>query len=213
MNNLIPPEIVNDDFALALENAVANFPVKSILELGASSGEGSTACFVRGMAKNTEAKLFSLEASKERFAALQQRYVGNPRVTCINAFSVPTQQWLTHAQIDLYVPQYGNEFGSATYKGWLQMELDYQTISGIPCDGIEQATKLNGGPFDFVLIDSSLFSGDAEFKAVYGAQFVALDDVRSMKTGPSLKRLLIDQSYRLFARGYARYGWAIFQKL
>ena len=213
MNNLIAPEIVNDDFALALESTVANFPVKAILELGASSGDGSTACFMRGMHQNTEAKLFSLEASKERFAALQQRYAGRARIACINAFSVPREQWLSHAQIDLYVHQYGNEFGSATYKQWLQMEIDYQQQSGVPCNGIEQAVALNGGPFDFVLIDSSLFSGDAEFKAVYGASFIALDDVRSMKTGPSLKELSADPHYRLFAHGHARYGWAIFQKV
>jgi len=213
MNNLIGPEIVNDDFAIALENTVAHFPIKSILELGASSGDGSTACFVRGMARNPEAKLFSLEASKERFAVLQQRYAGNPRVTCINAFSVPPEQWLTHADIDGFIRDYGNEFGGDTYKGWLQMEIDYQAKSGVPANGIEQALALNGGPFDFVLIDSSLFSGIAELKAIYGAQFIALDDVRSMKTGPNRVQLAADQTYPLFACGPARYGWAIFKKL
>ena len=213
MNNIIGPEIVNDDFAHTLEQTVANYPIKSILELGASSGDGSTACFVRGMAHNTQAKLYSLEASKERFAVLQQRYTGNPRVTCINAFSVPKEQWLTHADIDSFIPEFGNEFGGDTYKGWLQMEIDYQANSGVPTDGIAQALALNGGPFDFVLIDSSLFSGIAELNAIYGAQFIALDDVRSMKTGPNRKRLAADQSYTLFACGPARYGWAIFKKL
>lgn len=213
MNNLIGPEIVNDDFANTLEQIVANFPIKSILELGASSGDGSTACFVRGMARNAEAKLYSLEASKERFAVLQQRYAGNPRVTCINAFSVPPEQWLTHDDIDGFIRDYGNEFGGDTYKGWLKMEHDYLAQSGVRSDGIAQALALNGGPFDFVLIDSSLFSGVAEMEAVYGSQFIALDDVRSMKTGPSRKRLAADQTYSLFACGPARYGWAIFKKL
>jgi hypothetical protein len=211
MNNLIAPEIVNDTFAQTLEAVVRFYKIKSILELGASSGEGSTACFVRGMADNPDAKLYSLEASKERFAALQQQYANNPRVICINAFSVPKEEWLTHNQIDLYVPQYGNEFGSATYKLWLQMEIDYQAASNVPTNGIAQALALNGGPFDFVLIDSSLFSGDAEFKAVYGAKFLALDDTRSMKTGPSFKKLLADPAYKLFGAGPHRYGWAVFQ--
>lgn len=212
MNNLIAPEIVNDDFARALEIVATHPTVKSILELGASSGDGSTACFVRGMAQNQEAKLYSLEASKERFAALQQRYAGNPRVICINAFSVPQDQWLTPEQIDRFVPEFGNEFSSETYKGWRQMEIDYRASSGVPDNGIQQALALNGGPFDFVLVDSSLFSGLAEVITIYGSPFIALDDVRSMKTGQARKRLLADPEYQLFAQGHARYGWAIFKK-
>lgn len=212
MNNIIAPEIINDDFARTLENTIATFPVESILELGASSGEGSTACFVRGMSQNALARLYSLEASKERFAALQQRYAGNRRVTCINAFSVPKEQWLTPEQIELFMPEYGLEFSAATYKGWLQTEIDYQASSGVPTDGITQAESLNGGPFDFVLIDSSLFTGMAEMRRAYGAKFIALDDVRSMKTGPSRKQLSTDPSYQLFAQGGARYGWAIYKK-
>lgn len=213
MNNIIGPEITNDEFAIALETIVASFPIKSILELGASSGDGSTACFVRGMHTNTTVQLYSLEASKERFEVLQQRYAGRARITCINAFSVPKEQWLTPAQIDAYIPHYGNEFSGDTYKGWLQMEIDYQAKSGVPDNGIEQAMTLNGGPFNFVLIDSSLFSGDAEFKAVYGSEFIALDDVRSMKTGPSLRQLHSDPNYRLHASGQNRYGWAIFRHI
>lgn len=213
MNNLIPPEIVNDEFARTLEWLIAAQPVTSILELGASSGEGSTACFMRGLHHNHTANLFSLEASKERFTALQQRYENRARITCINAFSVPVSEWLTHSDIDLLVSEYGNEFGSATYKQWLQQEIDYQAQSGVPTDGIAQAVARNEGkPFDVVLIDSSLFSGMAELRATLGAKFIALDDIRSMKNGPNVKRLTADPRYKLLARGHERYSWAVFNR-
>lgn len=213
MTNLIAPEIVNDDFAFTLTSVVADHPVASILELGASSGEGSTACLVRGMASNSTAKLYSLEASKERFALLQKRYADNPRVTCINAFSVPPSEWLTPDDIDRFIPEYGCGFGGHQVKGWLQEEISYHSQSGVPDDGIAQALALNDGPFDFVLIDSSLFTGQAELRAVIGSKFIALDDVRSMKNGENRKTLSLDQSYELFACGRDRYGWCVFRKI
>lgn len=213
MNNLIAPEIVNDDFAVALEHLVARQPVKSILELGASAGDGSTACFMRGMHVNTEARLYSLEASKERFAELQKRYNNRARITCINAFSVPFEQWLTPAIIDRLVLPFGCEFGGDDFKRWLKQEQDYLAESGVATNGIEQAMTLNGGPFDLVLIDSSLFTGSAELDAVYGSSFIALDDVRSMKNGLNHVRLKNDPTYRLLANGSTRYGWAIYGRL
>lgn len=213
MAERIPPEIVSDDFAHTLTSIVAHHPVRSILELGASSGEGSTAQFVAGMERNTEAKLYSLEASVERFALLQQRYANHPRVICINAFSVPKSQWLTPDDIDRFVIEYGCGFGGHQIKGWLQEEIDYHSKSGIPDNGIEQALALNGGPFDVVLIDSSLFTGQAELAAVSGATFIALDDIRSMKNGENRKTLATNQNYQLFACGHDRFGWAVFKKL
>jgi predicted O-methyltransferase YrrM len=49
--------------------------IKSILEIGSSSGERSTEAFVMGLRENpNQATLFSMEISKNRFIELQNRY-------------------------------------------------------------------------------------------------------------------------------------------
>ncbi|MGB3691781.1 MAG: hypothetical protein WA999_03565, partial [Spirulinaceae cyanobacterium] len=86
---LIPPEIKNDQFYGAIEKIAREADIKTVLEIGSSSGEGSTEAFVRGLKDNpNQPQLFCLEISKTRFEALQQRYADYNFVHCYNLSSV-----------------------------------------------------------------------------------------------------------------------------
>ena len=75
LTDIISPEIYNDEFYHSLKTIIEYFNIKNILEIGASSGQGSTQCFLQS--KNNECKLFSIEISKERFTVLSNNNYQN----------------------------------------------------------------------------------------------------------------------------------------
>lgn len=71
LQEIIAPEIINDAFYEAIYKLGSSEEVKTILEIGSSSGVGSTQAFVKGIRVNPlHSTLFCMELSKERFALL-----------------------------------------------------------------------------------------------------------------------------------------------
>ena len=90
LNSLIPPEIKNDEFYNLIYQLARSEAVSTVLEIGSSSGEGSTEAFVRGLRENpARPTLFCIEVSSPRFLALRQRYAADGFVRPYNASSVP----------------------------------------------------------------------------------------------------------------------------
>ena len=99
--------------------------------------------------------------------------------------------------------------------GWLRQDIDYIKTANVPTHGIElikSSQKIDY--FDLVLIDGSEFTGKAEFKLIYGAKFILLDDIRAFKNYDNYQRLLRDRLYQLIeVNDTLRYSYAIFQKI
>src|SRR6476619_2112534 len=90
LDQVIPPEILHDELYDLIERLARDPRVGSILEIGSSAGQGSTAAFVSGIKDNpTRPTLFCIEISKPRFHALRETYATNPQVRPYNASSVP----------------------------------------------------------------------------------------------------------------------------
>ena len=71
---LIPPEIKNDDFYTIIQQLAKTEDIKTVLEIGSSSGGGSTEAFVTGMRENpNQPKLFCMEVSQARFTELNTK--------------------------------------------------------------------------------------------------------------------------------------------
>src|SRR3954470_16361851 len=89
LNQIIPPEVIDDPFYRAILNLARTARVKTVLEIGSSSGEGSTDAFVRGLRENpNRPTLFCMEVSRPRFEALAARYAGDAFVKPYRASSV-----------------------------------------------------------------------------------------------------------------------------
>ena len=72
--NISPAEIKGDIFYHSIINLIKNSnDIHNILEIGASSGDGSTEAFQTGK-MNKDIKLFSIEVCTERFNLLKKRY-------------------------------------------------------------------------------------------------------------------------------------------
>ena len=194
--------------------------VKTILEIGSSSGVGSTQAFVKGIHVNPlHPTLFCIELSKERFALLQQHYANDPSVVCYNASSVPVEMFPSQEQVTLFHKTgQSTKFSSCplnTLLGWLRKDLEYLESSGLPQHGIEIVKAEHAiQDFDMVLIDGSEFTGMAEFSQIYGARFILLDDIDTFKNFANYHQLLEDRAYVLLEENHElRNGYAIFKRV
>jgi len=215
----IPPEVSNDSFYKMIVE-VASYPeVKSILEIGSSSGEGSTAAFVEGIKKNpSKPSLFCMEVSKVRFEKLKNYYSDLPQVKAYNLSSVSAKDFPSEKSILNFLRRHQSNlrnYSNQQVLSWLAQDIDYINSSGVEQEGIELIKKENDIDFfDVVLIDGSEFTGEVEFKKIYGAKYILLDDVCAYKNYFSFKALSKDKNYKLIGKDLKlRNGWAAFKKI
>lgn len=221
INNIIPPEISNDSLYFALIECAKRPDIKTILEIGSSSGEGSTEAFVRAIRQRPDSssvKLYCMEISQPRFEKLSAHYKNDFFVKPYRLSSVSTQQFPSP---DFVVNFYQtiktnlNLYPLEQVIGWLQQDLNYITQNGLDACGIEMIKKDQGvKQFDIVLIDGSEFTGFAELHLILGARIIALDDINTFKNFQSYQELSNNPHYKLIARDVRlRNGFAIFERV
>ena len=220
LDQLIPPQVKNDGFYNAIVKVAATQGVKTILEIGASSGGGSTEALVNGSLKNPGGppQIHSIEVSKARIGQFQERWKDYPFVHGYNTSSVEAGSFPTPETITRFYREERSKLRNVKLEkvlGWLQADLDYlRDHPDLNAAGIRRIKDATGiAVFDAVLIDGSEFTGEAEMPEVYGARFIMLDDTRSYKNWNNQRRLDADGAYRRVKRSrWTRNGWAIFEK-
>lgn len=217
---IIPPEIKNDSFYRALQRLVRKRGVRTILEIGSSSGEGSTEAFVtaiRGLATDRKPDLFCLEVCPGRHDKLADNYRSDPFVHTYQFSSVGLEGFPSEAQIEAF-HRSGisalSRYPLASVLDWLRSDVESVRQAADRIDGISHIKRKYGiDRFDVVLIDGSEFTGERELEAVYGAGWIALDDIMTYKNWASYARLRDDPAYVLVAEDkFLRNGWAIFRR-
>lgn len=218
LDRIIPPEIKNDAFYNAIYRLSQVESISTILEIGSSSGDGSTEAFVLGISKNpSKPTLFCMELSKPRYAALKKRYKNKKFVKCYNVSSVILEDFPQESEIVHFFNNVNSNlimYGCEQVLGWLRQDIEYVKSSGITQSGIDIIkSKNNITHFDMVLIDGSEFTGMAEFKKIYGAKFIFLDDINTFKNYNNYQALLVDPKYKLIEKNkQLRNGYAIFKR-
>lgn len=217
LESLIPPEIKDDKFYHAIQRIVATEKLATILEIGSSSGEGSTEAFVTGISTNsTTPLLFCMETSRKRFESLQNRYQHLPFVKCYRTSSVTLENFAKVEEVVNFYQSYNsnlNYFSLDRVLGWLEEDRKQIIESDLNINGIELIKQEQGIEyFDLVLIDGSEFTGKAELKQVYGSKYILLDDIKSLKNYFNYRRLFADINYELVEQDPSlRNGYAIFK--
>ncbi|MEH2150759.1 FkbM family methyltransferase [Nostoc sp.] len=219
LNRLIPAEIKNDEFYTAIQRIAKEEDIKIVLEIGSSSGEGSTEAFVTGLRENpNKPTLFCMEVSKNRFTELKNNYKDEDFVKCYNMSSIAVNKFPTEKEVtDFYNSLHTNLniYPLERVLGWLRQDIKYVNNSGVSDNGIQIIKNENNiDYFDLVLIDGSEFSGQAELDEVYGANFICLDDITTFKNYRNHQKLLADKNYLLLAQSTSvRNGYSIFKKI
>ncbi|MFN4894713.1 MAG: hypothetical protein ACK5GN_14380 [Pseudomonadota bacterium] len=216
LDSVIAPEILNDEFHQTIFTLASTQPLTHILEIGSSSGEGSTDAWVRGIAANPHRPtLHCIELSKPRFQALANHYSDNPHVRCYWASSVSLDCFPSEADVTNFyhtVPSKLRQWPLEQVLGWLRDDIAYLKTHNAPDDGIKQALRASKQTaFDAVLIDGSEFTGVAEFAQVYGARWILLDDILTYKNWEVVHFLSKDSRYQVVAaQTNVRNGFAVF---
>ncbi len=217
---IIGPEIKNDFFYSAIYHISMDIRFKNFLEIGSSSGQGSTSAFVAGMNSRSDQsaiKLICLELSNKRFERLKHYYNKIPFIKIYNLSSVGVSKFPPLADVENFYINRKTNLNDTPFeevKEWYEADIRYILESGKDIDGIESIKRrLSITHFDVVLIDGSEFTGNAELDSVLGADVILLDDTESYKCREAFERLMINSSYNLqMHEPGLRGGFAIFSK-
>ena len=218
IDTIISAEIKDDAFYVAIHDLACRADAGHILEIGSSSGQGSTDAFVKGIRQNPRRPiLHCLEISRVRYKVLSDYYAADPQVRTYNVSSVPAEE-LPSPEIvaDFYHNTHTN-LNSCPLDlvlSWLQTDRAYMVRTSIT-DGIRYVLAENHiAKFDMVLIDGSEFTGERELERVIGARWILLDDVNAFKNYRNYRRLAQDPRYRLAQEDWRlRNGFAIFERV
>lgn len=219
LDRVIPPEIKDDRFFAAIARVAATPGVRHMLEIGSSSGAGSTEAFIAGaLANPAEPVLHCIEVSAARHVALRERHAERRFVRCYLASSVGLEGFATSEEVERFYETVDSKlraFALRQVLGWLEQDMTYIATRDVPANGIELVKREAGVEcFDAVLVDGSEFTAKAELGAVYGARFVLLDDICTFKNHGNFRALAEDPAYRLVeTSSELRNGYAVFERV
>lgn len=215
----ILPEIVNDELFDTLESLASQADIKTVLEIGTGSGEGSTLAIFKGLSrnKNKNISFHTIEISKQRAESVIERYKGSWFMHVHVGCSVSLDDYATDSQIEKFYNSKKtalNKYPLELVLGWKKEELDYITENNVECgiiNKIEAESKVKN--FDMVLIDGSEFTGHAELKMLIGAKYIVLDDINAFKNNDNYNLLAASKQYSLIKENWTlRNGFAVFKK-
>lgn len=219
---IIPPEIKTGEFYNLIGLIASQSDVVTILEIGSSSGEGSTKAIFDSLAPIPYAKkqIHCMEISRERYEKLSSYLQSDARFHAHRMSSVLIADFPSFEDVKHFHSFYKTNLSKIhidTVESWYRKDIQYlvdnpdlvpeDSISGI--DWIKQKFKIN--LFDFVIIDGGEFTGFAEYEYLRGARYIALDDTNTYKNWEARKSLLESKSYKLIEESLTeRNGWAVF---
>lgn len=218
LDMVIPPEVTDDGFSELIRKTASLPEVACVLEIGSSSGAGSTVSLFNGLKGKPAKQLYCLELSLPRFAKLSDRYREHEWVHCLNLPSIAADIMPNEEDISRFFELYPQSpicrSRLSEVQRWLRQDREYLATHSFSGTGIREAQRLaNVDKFDLVLIDGSEFTGEAELAEVYGAKYILLDDTETFKNKASMERLTADPAYELLAHDpNCRNGYAGFRK-
>lgn len=215
---IIAPEVLHDEFFEAIRNLARVAAIDTVLEVGSSSGDGSTRAWVEGLRLNPrKPQLYCVELSRVRHEALENRWGPEGFVQCFQGSSVDLDQYPSETAVEQFYHTVENTLRSYPLDdvlGWLRRDKAYIQQGNVRTGLIREIKQSMGiEHFGAVLIDGSQFTGNAELDEVYGAEFILLDDIRTYKCHEAHHRLLRDPAYELISENpMLRHGFSIFRR-
>jgi hypothetical protein len=219
-DDIIAPEIKLDEFFENLSHFAKIPQIKTFLEIGSSSGGGSTQAFVdtlRNRLDKNEVSFYCMELSKARFDVLYQTYKNDLFVKAYNLSSISLSEFPTQQDIIKFYFNINSKLNNTklnTILKWYRNDIAYIKNSNCDVSGIDLIkAKENIQFFDMVLIDGSEFTGEVELDKIIGAKIIALDDTETYKCYIAMQKLQLDENYQLIIhRPEIRNGYAIFAR-
>lgn len=183
---------INDSFGQALAKYSKGLRIG--LEIGGGTGDGSTQCI------HTD-KLFSIEINPDRIGRHRMNLEAKGGVS-VQGSAVMRGLWMNKFDIlEFYTNRKTNlnQYSSEMVLGWYSECFDL--AKPYTTNAIEDIHFDHNVDFDFVLIDGSPFSGEAELRCVrpFLAEkaIIALDDINDIKNWDNYQKM----------KGFAKLLW------
>lgn len=183
---------INDSFGQALAKYSKALAVG--LEIGGGTGDGSTQCI------HTD-KLFSIENHPDRIGRHRMNLEARGGVS-IYGSAVTRELWMNKMDVlEFYTNQKTNlnQYPLEVVNGWYSE--CFNTAQRFQTNAIEDIHFDHNVDFNFVLIDGSPFSGEAELRCVRpflaDKAIIALDDTNDIKNWTNYHKL----------KGFAKLLW------
>ena len=221
MEDVIDPEIVNDPFAGWISDICSRREVRSIIEIGSSSGDGSTQAIINGIKGRSDLSemiICCFELSQVRFENLEKNVSTFDVFYPYNLPSIASSEFPSEDEVEKFMVDCDGPLKSLPVErvvGWLRQDIEYVRRSGRDINGIS-AVKLrhNLETFDAAIIDGSEFTGAVELRYLIGSKYVLLDDTETFKCRLAFERLTSDPRYDCIAYDpKLRNGYAIFERI
>lgn len=198
------PEITkNSQFGNIIMNVITTFRIKSVIEIGSGSGNGSTQCFIEALLRNGDRiKLYCFEPQAGWYVDLVNNTKQYDWIKCFNNSAISFDDFLIK---DFNKDFLENKFARGEAESWYLQDLPFfqkEKVSILPSIEAECA-----------LIDGSAFSGYSEYKKLHpSVKWIMLDDIFYFKCNEVYDELKNNQYVTLIAEGNERNGWAIFKR-
>ena len=194
-------EIFNDDFWVALHDFSQQ--AKVVLEIGGATGDGSTTAFKDASDKGV--LIYSVEALSDRYQQLNLK----PFVTAIYGSTVSAEGYMSEDAMIKFWKEIPTSFSAYSLDFIKQIRNgELELLKQIPNNVIDDIKA------DFVLIDGSAFTGEAELeKTIANARFITLDDIVDIKNYANFHKLSNSPEWNIiYQNQFLRNGAAIFQR-
>ena len=207
------PEIKQDTFfGKDIIKYLNEFNIKSAIEIGSGSGNGSTQCFLEYFDKlnDNSKKFYCFEPVVEWFYDLQKNI--NNRFYCelYNCSAICYDDLLVkNFDDDFYLTKYNklkNTYSKELMKKWYDQDI-------LPFKNIK-ISILENIKAEAILIDGSEFSGFSEFKKLNSSiNLIFLDDCFSaFKNNQTFEYLKESNEWKIVSSNLERNGYSIFRK-
>lgn len=215
---IIDPEVnQNTQSYYVIQDYLKKVPVKTIIEIGASSGGGTTEALIKGITSRFHqegVKIASVEVSRARFKKLKEIYSGLSFFTPYNISSLPLSRFPSEEQVAKFIKETGIHGGNVeVVLDWLRQDIQYVKDNNFDVNGIQKIKEDFGvEKFDLAVIDGSEFLGDEEFKELPDCDAYFLDDIHVYKNWNSHRILENDKRYVKIFEEKIRGGSSLFCK-
>lgn len=213
-----PPYLSENPFYLFLYQLAREEALQHVLEIGSSTGEGSTHWLVEALACHAEPpQLHCFEADPDKYQALKARYADKPWVHCYPYFSKIPVAFPDPEQVKAFYRENATVLRSYPLNevlGWLKSEEAAYQARSSEISGIAWLKEQLGiRQFDMVVLDGAEFTGNADLDEVYGARILVLDDVNAYKNWANFQRLKADRRYVMLTEHLSwQHGMAVFKR-
>jgi hypothetical protein len=215
---IIDPEVnQNTQSYYVIQDYLKKVPVKTIIEIGASSGGGTTEALIKGITSrfySEGVKMASVEVSRARFKNLKERYNDISFFTPYNISSLPLSRFPSEEKVAKFIRETGIHGGNVeVVLDWLRQDIQYVKDNNFDVNGICKIKEDFGvEKFDLAVIDGSEFLGDEEFNELPDCEAYFLDDIHVYKNWNSHRILENDIRYVKVFEEKIRGGSSLFCK-